>query len=109
MTDSIRFAIGESSPVKVRFSLTNSMRTPRRDSFPTMRRRSSRLRARRSMLWTPFGFAYEGKQPFRLWTLRGLARSLVGKDLLEPGHGSGWRSGFWSKLLTRTVADALTA
>jgi hypothetical protein len=26
MTDSIRFAIGESSPVKVRLSLTNSMR-----------------------------------------------------------------------------------
>ena len=29
ITDSIRFAIGESSPVKVKCSLRNSMRTPR--------------------------------------------------------------------------------
>lgn len=50
MTDSIRFAIGESSPVKVRLSLTNSMRTPRLVSFCTRRRKSSRLRAKRSML-----------------------------------------------------------
>ena len=38
MTDSIKFASGESSPVKVRFSLTNSMRTPRLVSFCTMSR-----------------------------------------------------------------------
>ena len=38
--------------VKVRFSLTTSIRTPRLLSCCTMRRRSSRLRASRSMLCT---------------------------------------------------------
>ena len=49
LTDSMRFAAGESSPVNVRFSFTNSIRTPRLVRFCTRRRRSSRLRARRSM------------------------------------------------------------
>lgn len=52
MTDSIRLAIGESSPVNFSPSLTNSMRTPRCVSPWTMRRRSSRLRASLSMLCT---------------------------------------------------------
>jgi hypothetical protein len=52
MTESNRFARGESSPVKVRFSLTNSIRTPSLVSFCTRDRRSSRFRASRSMLCT---------------------------------------------------------
>src|SRR5687768_1773584 len=50
MTDSISLAMGESSPVKVRCSLTNSIRTPLSVSVCTMWRRSSKLRASRSML-----------------------------------------------------------
>ena len=52
MTESIRFAMGESSPVKTRCSLRNSIRTPFLVSFCTSERRSSRFRARRSMLRT---------------------------------------------------------
>ena len=50
ITDSIRFAIGESSPVKVRL-LTNSMRTPRLVSLNEAAQ-VIRLRANRSMLCT---------------------------------------------------------
>jgi len=38
MTESSSVAIGGSSPVKVRFSLTNSTRTPLQVSIRTMRR-----------------------------------------------------------------------
>lgn len=46
----IRVDMAESSPVKVSDSLTNCTFTPRLVSVRTMRRRSSRLRASRSML-----------------------------------------------------------
>src|SRR4029453_4614942 len=46
-------AMVESSPVKARCSLTNSMRTPRPVRVWTIRRKSSRLRASRSMLCRP--------------------------------------------------------
>lgn len=49
---SIRFAMGESSPVKTGCSLRNSNCTPRYVSPWTSARRSSRFRARRSMLCT---------------------------------------------------------
>src|SRR4051794_3801510 len=52
ITDNMRLAMGESSPVKERCSLTNSIRTPLPVRVWTIRRRSSRLRASRSMLWT---------------------------------------------------------
>ncbi len=48
MSESMSFAIGEFSPVKVRPSLTNSIRTSRVVSLCTRRRRSLRLRASRS-------------------------------------------------------------
>ena len=92
MTDSIRFASGESSPVKVRFSLTNSMRTPRWGKLlhdepqvvEVARQPVHAVHHHRVAL------AREGEQPFQFRTLRVLTRSLVGKepidlDMLEFG------------------------
>jgi hypothetical protein len=84
MTDSIRLAIGESSPVNVSPSLTNSMRTPRLVS--PARCGASHQVARQpihAMHHHGVAFAHEGQQPFKFGTLCVLAGSLVGEHLAD--------------------------
>ncbi len=85
MTDSNRLAMAVSSPVKVSCSLTNWTRTPLAVSSRTSRRRSSRLRARRSMECTITGvaLAHEADQRRQLRALRVLARSAVGEGAID--------------------------
>jgi len=83
MTESRSFAVGESSRVKVKPSLTNSMRTSRMVSLFTRARRSSRLRASRSMLRTirVSPVAHKGQHTFQDRALRVLIEA-TDADLL---------------------------
>jgi hypothetical protein len=82
-----QFAIGESSPLKPKLSLTNSIRIPRLVNVCTSRRRSSRLRARRSILYTTTvspsrANAYRASSCARCVSF---ARGLVGGQLVHLG------------------------
>ncbi|SSV77985.1 Uncharacterised protein [Acinetobacter baumannii] len=81
--------------------MTNSICTPRCVSVCTIRRKSSRLRARRSMLCTTTVSPVRAKlisasSCGRLTSLPD-ALSLKARSTLTP---SSCRSGFWSKVLT---------
>jgi hypothetical protein len=98
--DSIRFAIGESSPVKVRLSLTNSMRTPRSALHEAAQ--VIEVARQRSMLCTTTVSPSRTKAS----SLSSSGRWVSLPDALSvntlPPDTSSCRSGFWSKLLTRT-------
>ena len=79
------FAIGESSPVNVRLSFANSMRAPRLVRSCTRRRRSSRLRARRSMLCTTtVSPSRTNESSVRVVASVRSCRTPFGKDLIGP-------------------------
>ena len=85
MTDSIRFASGESSPLKVQLLLDelDAHAAPGQlphDAPQVVQVASQPIHA---VDHHRVGLAHEGKQPFQFRTLRVLPRSLVGKNLVE--------------------------
>ena len=98
VTDSIKFAIGESSPVKVRFSLMNVMQIPRLVSRWTRWRRSSRFRASRSMLCTTTVSPSRTKDCSASSSGRRVSLpEALSVNTLSNSIRSNCRSGFWSK------------
>jgi hypothetical protein len=95
--------MGESSPVKTRLSLTNSTCTPLRVRVWTSERRSSRLRASRSMLCTttvsPLRANRSSSVSSGLDVSLPEALSVKTRSRTWP---SSWRFSFWSNVLTRT-------
>lgn len=89
--------------MKTKLSLTNSTRTPLRVRPWTNERRSSRLRASRSMLWTTTVSPSRANRSSSVSS--GLVVSLpeaLSVNTRSRTWPSSWRFSFWSRVLTRT-------